>query len=343
MFGIMCLITDWGLDIVSFAQAGLGEILREWNQLDRADQLIQESQTHYSQAGAGYLEWYFSPDLSWLSAKNRLLHGDFDEAEELIQVTNSKLRTYHDIPYLAARNQALEVQLWLAKGDLPRAAEWARETQVRLGELDDRQAVILKIALARVFLAQGQAGQAVELFTENAYRDALPIYRIEMQILKALALCQVGDRSTAITAILLALDLAAPGGYVRIFVDEGPAMMALLSETLKVIERNQSQEEATLPTAGYIKELLPNFGIVPLKKEKQLPTSIMLDPLPEPLSKRELEVLALLADGLSSKQLARQLVISVNTARTHIKNIYQKLDAHNREEAIERAISMNLL
>jgi LuxR family transcriptional regulator, maltose regulon positive regulatory protein len=142
---------------------------------------------------------------------------------------------------------------------------------------------------------------------------------IEILALQALGLQAQGGTTQALTTLERALALAEPEGYVRIFVDEGAPMAALLAQSVE--GRAQSD-----PLLIYIEHLLRAFP------EPQRQAQIVLrspmersDALIEPLSERELEVLRLLAAGLESPEIARELIIGVSTARTHIKNIYGKL------------------
>jgi LuxR family maltose regulon positive regulatory protein len=122
-----------------------------------------------------------------------------------------------------------------------------------------------------------------------------------------------------------ALALAEPEGYVRVFVDEGPPMAALLEEAAK---------RRIAP--GYARRLLTAFG----PAEVSAPVE---QPLIEPLSERELDVLRLLATDLGGPEIARELVVSLNTVRTHTKSIYGKLGVNNRRAAVRRAEELALL
>ncbi|MBW1873567.1 MAG: hypothetical protein JRJ19_15985, partial [Deltaproteobacteria bacterium] len=129
-----------------------------------------------------------------------------------------------------------------------------------------------------------------------------------------------------------ALALAEPGGFIRIFVDEGPPMALLLYEALS---------QGIAP--DYVRRLLASFPINGPEQvdapKSQAPESDMI----EFLSERESEVLGLLARGLKYNQIAEQLFVSLNTVRSHIKNIYDKLEVSNRTRAIQKANDLNLL
>jgi LuxR family maltose regulon positive regulatory protein len=135
------------------------------------------------------------------------------------------------------------------------------------------------------------------------------------------------------TTLERALTLAEPGGYIRIFVDEGPPMAELL------ISMNASREGGTLRVKEYIHKLLAAFG---MQKDVH-PSSLSPQPLVEPLSERELEVLQLLAEGLTNQEIGARLFLSLNTVKVHTRNIYGKLDVHNRTQAVAQARALGVL
>ena len=152
---------------------------------------------------------------------------------------------------------------------------------------------------------------------------------IEIRILKALAYCAVRDEGNALAEMERALSLAAPEGFMRSFLDEGKEVAGLL---VKLRGRKTVPRE-------FLERLLAAFG------EKTAP-GVVYGPavrLEEPLSQRELEVLRLLDTRLSSEEIAEELVVSVNTARSHIKSIYQKLSVHSRYQAVSRARELDLI
>jgi LuxR family maltose regulon positive regulatory protein len=134
-----------------------------------------------------------------------------------------------------------------------------------------------------------------------------------------------GDIPAALAPLERALTLAEPEGYVRIFVDEGPPMAVLLEE---------AAEHRIAP--AYVRRLLTAFG----KTEDRTPAERVVI---EPLSERELDVLRLLGTDLDGPEIARELMVSPNTMRTHTKNIYAKLGVNNRRAAVRRAEELDLL
>jgi LuxR family maltose regulon positive regulatory protein len=150
---------------------------------------------------------------------------------------------------------------------------------------------------------------------------------IEFLVLQSLALQAQGQNEAAMTSLEKALSLAEPEGYIRTFIDEGKAMEELLHQA-------SSADIAKV----YVNKLLVAFEPVTTKEQK-----VTTQWLIEPLTVRELQVLRLLGTELSGPEISHELLVSLNTMRTHTKNIYSKLDVSNRRAAIHRAEELNLV
>jgi len=178
------------------------------------------------------------------------------------------------------------------------------------------------ITLARVLLARHTIPDAMRLL-KSLLRAADDGARtgsvIEILVLQAIGYQMQGNIAAAMLPLERALTLAEPEGYVRIFVDGGPAMAALLRAAPK-------RRAAT----GYVRQLLAAFG----KADNGTPVTPLLT---EPLSERELEVLRLLGTDMDGPEIARHLVVSLSTVRTHTRSIYSKLGVNNRRAAVRRA------
>ena len=148
---------------------------------------------------------------------------------------------------------------------------------------------------------------------------------IEILVAQALAYQALDDTPSALTSMERALTLAEPEDFVRIFLEEGPPMATLLREAAK---------QGLTP--NYVSRLQAAF-------EKADGETSLTQPLIDPLSSRELEVLKLLVTDLSGPEIAAKLMVSPNTMRTHTKNIYSKLDVHSRRAAVRKAKELDLL
>jgi LuxR family maltose regulon positive regulatory protein len=194
-----------------------------------------------------------------------------------------------------------------------------------------------QIALARLTVARGEHEEALRLLeglrqsTEAAGRTGK---LIEILTLQAVALWERNRREQAVGSLTRALALAEPEGYVRTLVDEGAKVGELLSAILEA--RQRGHPDATRIPARYLAKLLAIHA-----QESATPGAG--ERLSEPLSERELEVLALVASGKSNLEIASSLFVSLSTVKTHINNLYRKLGARSRTQAIARARDLDLI
>jgi LuxR family transcriptional regulator, maltose regulon positive regulatory protein len=187
----------------------------------------------------------------------------------------------------------------------------------------------LPISHARIHLAQDEPVAALALLEtvrQQAETNDWANLRLQVLVLQALAHLAAGESESAVQTLGEALSLAAPGGLLRPFVDEGMPMAALLRKVVK-------------------QEISPVFAQQVLNAFRETAASQLqtAQPLPDPLSERELEVLKLLTTALTGPEIAHELMISLNTMRTHTKNIYSKLGVNSRRTAVRRAQELNLL
>jgi LuxR family maltose regulon positive regulatory protein len=190
--------------------------------------------------------------------------------------------------------------------------------------------VSLPLGLARVQLAQRDAPAA--LATLAAYRRDVeargwPDEALRTMTLQAIAHSLNGDDAQALSFLTEALVLAAPGGHIRLFVDEGLPMARLLSAAN---ERGDQPDYLTRLLAAFADEGMPT-------------TTRPRQPLVEPLSEREMEILRLISQGLSNQQIGERLFIALSTVKGHNRNIFGKLQVQRRTEAIARARELDLL
>ena len=268
--------------------------------------------------------------------------GDLDAALALLQEAERLDidRTVPDVRPVAA----FKARVWVAQGRLGEALSWAREQGL---SAEDDLSYLLEfehITLARMLIARHksihversihEAGELLERLLKAAEEGDRMGSVIEILALQALAHEAQGNTPSALVSLERALTLAEPEGYVQIFVDEGTSMAQLLLE---------AAARGIMP--DYSGKLLAAFeaGEQRRKGKSRLPTSLSPQPLSEPLSQRELEVLQLLQTELSGPEIARELVIALSTVRTHTKSIYGKLNATNRRTAVKRAAELDLI
>ena len=241
---------------------------------------------------------------------------------------------------------ALGARLALAHGQVAEAARWV---EARGLDPDDQPSYPREreyLVLARVLLAEHTPDRALGLL-ERLHHLAVAQGRtssvIEVRALQAVALAAVGDQARAQAALAEALALAAPEGYLRVFVDEGAPMATLLGKLATAATAGQAVAAISVPEA-YLARLLQAFerdrvAVLPRpgRDAAGLPWLVV------PLSGRELEVLALLAAGRSNQAIAEELVITLDTVKRHVTHILEKLGAANRTQAVSRARELGLL
>jgi LuxR family maltose regulon positive regulatory protein len=201
------------------------------------------------------------------------------------------------------------------------------------------------IAFARVLIAQGQLDQAARLLRHllaAAEAGGRFARAIEIKLLQALAFQSGGSTMQAMTALEQALILAEPGGFIRTFVDEGAPMARLL---YKAVTRGIAGRGIAGhgPVARYARRLLAAFPVTEPEQTDSRKPQASSSGLIEPLSDRELEILALIAEGLTNPEIASRLFLALNTVKGHTRNIYGKLGVHNRTQAVARARALGLL
>jgi LuxR family maltose regulon positive regulatory protein len=267
-------------------------------------------------------------------ARTQEAEGDLDGALDLL---NEAERLYDRSDFFpnARPIPALRARVLVARGNLGGALGWARDRGL---SVDDDLSYLHEfehITLSRVLLARYTEEQA-----EGAIHDATRLLErllpaaekggrtgsvIEILALQALAHHARGNRRAALAALQRAVALAEPEGYVRVLVDAGPPIASLLTAAAK---------QGGAPR--YVRRLQAALG-------KTDHNGHLKQALIEPLSERELDVLRLLGTDLDGPDIARELVVSLNTVRTHTRHIYTKLGVNNRRAAVRQGRQLNLL
>jgi LuxR family transcriptional regulator, maltose regulon positive regulatory protein len=308
---------------------GISEILRERDDLAGAVRHLQEATALGEENGLPQ-----NPYRSRVAAARiRQAEGDPEAALELLAEAGRLYAT--DFSPDVRPVDALKARVWIAQGKLSEAMGWARESGVSAGDDVSYVREFEQITLARLILAQGvrdrsvdRIGEAIDLL-ERLLAAADDGGRtgsvIEVLVVQALARRARNDVPGALASLERAVALAEPEGYVRVVADEGPTMAALLR--LAAQQRDAS---------GYLRRLLA-ATVTPAARAH------VDQPLIEPLSERELEVLRLLESELDGPDIARELSVSLATVRTHTRNVYAKLGVNNRRAAVRRAAELGLL
>ncbi len=318
---------------------GMGDLLREWNELDEAERHL----TQGMDLTRGTLTVYAEIVTLGYTALARLqqARGNFQGALETLSSFAELADRRHFVPRLLARAAAVQAELELANDNMKAALRWVEESG--LSASDEEMSYPREreyLSLARVRIAQGRADPAGPFLQEalrilvrllqDAERKARRGSVIEILMLQALALQALVQPEYALATLERALVLAELEGYLRMFLDEGPAMLALL---------RLAHAQGIAP--HYITRLLVASGEQP-SASAAVPTprsTVLL----EPLTERELEILHLIAAGASNEEIAEQLVIAIGTVKRHVSNIFGKLTVSNRTQAVARAQAFGLL
>jgi LuxR family maltose regulon positive regulatory protein len=320
----------------ALVEVGIADVLCEWNDLDAA-------LAHMKQGLALLPFWDKADDWALADitlARIHLAQANKSDAIEAIEKAVQLIQTRGVFSEARHAVEIAQVKLWLARGDRQAADRWAASQEERLRS-DNRFAFeneLTHIARVRVLIALDKPNEAIGLLSqlEETARSAGRMGRvIEILLLEALAMREIGDSEHALLALTKCLTLAEPSGYVRVFLDEGQPMQMLLAQWLA--------HAGASPLRDYAIRLLSHFDAEPHMVTASQEIASPAGNLVEPLSQRELEVLHLMALGKTNQEIARQLIVAPGTVKAHTANIYRKLDVANRTEAVARARQLGIL
>ncbi len=315
---VLHLVGDPPGPIACEAYVGLGRLAYEWNDLETAHQHGLQSVTLARQVENTS---FIASEL--FLARLQIARGDMTGALASLAETELAVRK-RNLEFRMPEIAAIQVRALLQQGRLSDAAHLAETHNLPIGQ-------------ARVHLAYGDAPAALaalEPWRRQVEEKGWEDERLKAIVLQSVAHHANGDMEAAVQTLSEALALAELGGFIRLFLDEGPAMEQLLSEA---IGRGITPDYAgKLLAAANAK--LPTMG----------PTTSMAPPhatqsLIEPLSRRELEVLGLIAQGLSNREISDRLFLSLNTVKGHNRVIFDKLQVERRTEAVARARELDLI
>jgi LuxR family maltose regulon positive regulatory protein len=311
--------------LVNEVHLGLARIHYEWNDLEAAErhgqQCLQLTRL-YDRA----LDRYIFGQV--FLARLQLAQGDVAGAAALLAEAEQSVRQNNFVkrmPLVAAA----QVLTLLRQGNLAAAAHLAQTHD-------------LPICRARVLLAQGDASAALAALA--AYREQVEAKnwqdeRLRVMVLQAVALHAHGAKDEAVQMLGEALALAEPAGFIRLFVDEGEPMRLLIADfRLRIVDRTRGPGHKLL---SYVDRLLAAFAQPAAVSQSNVANQ--RSGVAEPLSQRELEVLRLIAQGLSNREISERLFLALSTVKGHNRIIFDKLQVHSRTEAIARARALGLL
>jgi LuxR family maltose regulon positive regulatory protein len=306
-------------------QIYLADALRELGDLDGAMHALAVCR---SSIEAGRLSTWI-PQLNLAEARLARSYGNVLDMEAHAQAALAATAGFN-CETLARSAAAMVAQAQLERGDIEAAGAWARERRLSATDEADYARLQEHLVFARVLVAEGNAEDAVALLGRllvAAEADGRLTDRIKLLVLLALTNQELFELDRAVDALGRALTLAEPHAYLRVFIDEGVTMVRLL----KVAQRRG------VPTR-YCQALLEALG-----EAEAEPVRVFHKELVEPITAREIEVLRLIAVGLTNKEVADELYISVATVKRHVTNVYAKLGVSTRTEALRRARQLEIL
>jgi LuxR family maltose regulon positive regulatory protein len=318
--------SGWRLPVLGHAYGRLSQITYEWNDLEAT---INYATKGIELSEQGKLAEILVDNLVFLATARQAI-GDWDGASNALK--RAKRIAHNLSPWYAFMVDTYEIGLRLAQGDEETVDRWVVDVMSSKPKIRPQYG-LKNITLIRALIAQNRLNKAWEVLArplEKAEEAIAMSFVIKMLVLKALILRGFNKVDQAVITLERALSLAEPEGFVRTFLDEGEPVGKLLR---KAVARGAAVDYGSGLLAA-------------LEEETEIQIQMgrtIVRPLVDPLSERELEVMRLLTTHLSSTDIARELTISVNTVRTHIKNIYSKLDVHSREEAVQKAEKLHLL
>jgi LuxR family transcriptional regulator, maltose regulon positive regulatory protein len=316
------------LPAVGSVRIGMGELLYEWDDLDAAARYLAEGVELAGRTGDFEILMWGHIALSRVRQARGDAEGTLASAREAERVARNSGAEHAIVE--AAVSQA---RLLLARGDLTGASS-EQERAAEVGKVRSYSRELERIGQIRLLIARNEPEEALRLLAQLDQKAQAKGRTIELLVLQALALREKGEKERAVSALAQALVLAEPEGYVRTLVDEGPAMAELLSWVLQARQSRVSEAPRRVP-AHYLRKLL-----AALEREVSDPST---PGLPEALSERELEVLQLIAAGSTNRRIASELFVSVGTVKSHINNVYRKLEVHSRTQAVARARELDLI
>ncbi len=311
------LVGDPPLPVACIAHLGLARLFYEWNDLEAA-------QKHGQQSLLLAQQFQYSIDRVVVSevflARLKLIQGDVSAAAVILAKASQSVYAHnfvHRIPEVVAA----QVLTLLHQGNLAAAAHLAQTHE-------------LPISQARVHLAQGDSVAALAVLApwrQQVEAKGWADERLKVMVLQTLAHHANGAKDEAVQLLGEAMALAEPGGFIRLFIDEGLPMAHLLSEAVA---------QGMMP--DYHGKLLAAFGAEEQKSADKSGRPLA-QPLGEPLSQRELEVLQLIAQGLSNREISQRLFLALDTVKGHNRRIFSKLQVQRRTEAVARARELGLV
>jgi LuxR family maltose regulon positive regulatory protein len=315
---------------IGYFYASYSNLLCEWNRLDEAEFYINKALGRKDTLP-------FARILIQIAiSASRIQHakGNAYRASELLEQLKSQIDS-PDYDLFLLKIEAEQACLSLQQGSLQDALDWLHRCGLMYTDVVSLNCAAEYLALARVLAACERMEEALYLLErlnrllgkEDRLRE-----RIKVLIVQSLTLQRSGQADAALVQLETALHLAEPQGYIRSFIDEGPMMAEMLSVYLKVQLGSRIRNGHSVSLV-YVKQLLQALNSH-MKEEQSVKAALTL---------QEMRIIKLIEKGLSNKQIAEQVYVTGETVKTHIKNIYRKLNANSKVQVLQQAKDQGLL
>lgn len=314
----------------------LGDLLREWNQLENASSYLEKGIKSCQ-------EWGHSDSLviGYVAlSRLQLTEGDFLSAQDTFRKAEQLVRKTAIDPWTVSMTDDCRLRLWIAKGELSAIGHWVAESGLGVSDQLNFHRDLEHLNLTRALMAQGihdpdgpqlkEGLHLLERIQEFAEQAGWVGKLITCLNLQALAYYALNREAKAQEVLARAMRFARPGGYMRIFLDEGQPMAQLLYQALA----NSVEQE-------YASKLLGAFD--ESASEHLMSEAIPSQDIVEPLTKREIEVLRLIDQGMTNGEIGMELSISLGTVKRHTANINGKMGVHTRTQAAAKARTLGIL
>jgi LuxR family maltose regulon positive regulatory protein len=327
------------LPSAGIAYAGMAEVEYQRDELDAAFRHVTEGIARLRPAS------YSAPLATSLARLSRIRQATGDAAGALEAIGEAeRVAPSPAVGGLVNPVPAQRARLLLAQGNVAAAARWTQQHGLSPEDEPGYPQELEYLVLARVLVAQDRPGEALalldRLLAQATAQDRMGSV-IEIQALRTLALAAGGDEPAAVNTLADALILACPQGYVRVFADEGPPMRALLGRIVAAHRAGQPSVQG-IPF-GHLARLTQAFDGKPGVPGSGPGTATRVPGLIDPLTGRELQVLAMLAAGAPNQAIADELFVTLFTVKKHVSHVLRKLGAANRTEAVARARELDLI
>ena len=330
--------------VAGFPNIRLGDVLRERNELDQAGQHLYRGIEQCIQLGQAdvLVDGYIC------LARYQMTVGDRDGAQDSLRRADQVLEKTKVDPFVQCWLEDCRLRFWIQESNLPAVERWVEQSGLKAAGPFSYHYDLHHINLARALVFEGlrapspaalmEAADLLVRLASAADQAGWVQEKIKILVLLAIAHRSSGGQADALQELAQAIALAQPGGYVRLFVDEGAPMRLLISDFRFSTDEPARLHKPEIP--NYAEKLLAAFPQPALTPQSEIDNQKSEI---EPLSPRELEVLRLIAQGLSNQEIGERLFLALDTVKGHNRRIFDKLQVQRRTEAIARARELGLL